>query len=351
MTSRILPAVVFLLASAVPASSAEKAAKKEAAKPVVAEASWDARVTRVSGMVKVRMAGAAEGGEIDAKADMPLSPGDRVLTGRDGKAEIAFEGESAIELGSNSNLEIEDVAKNGTSLRMKAGYLVAKIKFMLNRRFRVRTPTSVSAVRGTEFAVEIADESSGKTVVGVFGEGKIAVSQGEEESAGERLVTPNEELECAMAEPIGPVRKLDFLKKREEQAKQFRARIAVLRDQYKKYTRENREQMRGNMEKMRDQIRKNREDMQRQLKEGREKLDKELRKPGDEMKDEMERAGDDMRGKLDEDRGDPAGDDLKKEFDRAPETRDEMGMERPERPEIKQRLERRREKRKGPRRP
>ncbi|MFA5137871.1 MAG: FecR domain-containing protein [Elusimicrobiota bacterium] len=308
---------MFLLAFSGPAFGAETAAKKDAPK---GEETWDARVTRVSGQVKVAMAQTPEGGEVDAKADMPLSDGDRVTTGKDGRAEIAFEGESAVELGPNSKVEVESTAKNGTSLRMKAGYLLAKIKFMLNRRFRVRTPTSVSAVRGTEFAVEIADEATGKTVVGVFDKGKLAVSQGAEESEQAPIVTEGQEIECPKDEPIGPVRKLEFLKKREEQVKQFRERVAMLREQYKKYTRENRERYRENLRGMLRDIEEKRKNSNRPM------------TPEDERK--IKDAERDMRGGMDKKPQEPA-DDMKKEFERSQR---EMGKEKQE---LKQKLDRR----------
>jgi hypothetical protein len=319
---RLLHASIFLCALSGPAFSAETSAKKDVPKE---EESWDARVTRVSGQVKVALAGSAEGSEIDAKADMPLSDGDRVTTGKDGKAEIAFEGESAVELGPNSKLDVEATAKSGTSLRMKAGYLLAKIKFMLNRRFRVRTPTTVSAVRGTEFAVEVADEATGKTVVGVFGEGKLAVSPGEE-SAAERVVSPNEEIECAQGEPLGPVRRLEYLKRREEQVKQFRGRVALLREQYKKYTRENRERYLNNMK-----------DMLRDIEEKRRNGNRPFT-PEDERK--MKDAEKELRGGMERAPDARSGDD--------PRGEREMGRDRQE---IRQRLDRRREEKRGGKRP
>lgn len=148
---------------------------------------WDARLTDVSGTVTVFSAGSADPEGNAGEKDMPLEPGDRVVTGEDSTAEVSLEGDSLISLRSNSNFTLTNTRRADTQFRLEAGSLLAWLKASLlseggGRKWRVHTPTAVAAVRGTQFAVEVSEEGGPGTHVGVFDEGKVDVS---EESTGQ----------------------------------------------------------------------------------------------------------------------------------------------------------------------
>lgn len=221
---------------------------------------WDARITSVKGTVQVLLAGSGDGEAIDAEAidaeaDMPLSIGDRVKTGDDGHVEIALKEDGALKAGPSSSIKINSLEKDDTFFDLDIGYIIAKIKLMMRRRLRIRTPTSVTAVRGTEFGVEV-DNTENRTVVGVYDEGQVAVESLEGEGSGApQLLNTNEETDVYRGRSPEPPRALTALRKRFEQVQQLRGRQAFLKKQYKKYARQNRDRLRKRMEKTRANIR------------------------------------------------------------------------------------------------
>ena len=101
-----------------------------------------------------------------------LAPGDSVRTGSDGRAELRVMADgSRIDVAPSTTLK---VIKN--AIRLDLGKVLLRITKGINRkliRFRVKTPSAVCAVRGTEFAV--FTEPDGRTVVSVF-EGDVEVT-------------------------------------------------------------------------------------------------------------------------------------------------------------------------------
>jgi len=222
-----------------------------------AEPDWDARILSADGDVKVSLAGAGEEAAIPAKKDMPLNAGDKVVTGLKSRAELALGPDNLLELGPGASAAVESVKKAEGTMSLLKGCLVAKMKMMLNQRFWVRTPTAVAAVRGTEFAVEVVEgdgEADARTVVGVFDEGKLGVTSLDDESATERLLSENMEADFRKGEPPGESRKLQFLKDRAARVKYFRGRMAEVRERFKRFSREERERIRGQMDERRQEI-------------------------------------------------------------------------------------------------
>lgn len=167
----IAATLALLLAAAVPLRAQEE--------------SWDARLGAVSGDVTV----VAADGSPDASGEdgMPLEEGDRVVVAEGGSAEVALDGGSLITVREKSEFKLEKTAKGDSSFFLAVGSLLAKIQKLGNQRLRVRTPTAVAAVRGTEFGVEAGEE----TYVGVFDEGKVEVS-GEAGGTPELLIANQE---------------------------------------------------------------------------------------------------------------------------------------------------------------
>lgn len=139
--------------------------------------SWEARLTQSQGSVTVYTAEEAQG--VPGEKEMPLEAGDRVSTGEDGSAELALDGLHLIVLQSNSDFTLTDTRRTKTEFKLNLGNILAKIQSLLaDQNVRVRTPTAVASVRGTEFGVEIPPDAPDETHIGVFDEGKVEVEGG-----------------------------------------------------------------------------------------------------------------------------------------------------------------------------
>lgn len=143
--------------------------------------SWDARLKVVSGSVMVKTVEKDEWSKIEGV--MPLDPNDMVKTAADGVAEIYLDNKGAIAVGRNTELEISSLDQEDAVITLSFGSIAAKIKHMLNAKhnFQVRTPSAVCAIRGTEFAVEYSQLRK-ESLVAVFDEGRVAVTQAAEPS-------------------------------------------------------------------------------------------------------------------------------------------------------------------------
>jgi hypothetical protein len=181
--------------------------------PVCAqEETWDTRITGVSGEVTVRPVDGTP--EVSGVTDMPLEEGDVVVVAEDASAEVALDGGSLITVREKSELKIEKAAKGDSTFFLSIGSLLAKISKLGTARLRVRTPTAVAAVRGTEFGVEVDGDDSH---VGVFDEGKVEVT-GADGGTPELLISNQE---TSVKKGAGPLRA--------EQLKRFTTHRALMR--------------------------------------------------------------------------------------------------------------------------
>ena len=115
----------------------------------------------------------------------PVAEGDRIKTGAGAWCEILFKEGSFIKLDENSETAADSLKVSAEGrvfsfsfLKGKALWMAAKLKGKLTSKFSVRTPTTVCAVRGTDFSMIVS--TSGQTTVGLF-EGKVALSGGQGE--------------------------------------------------------------------------------------------------------------------------------------------------------------------------
>ncbi len=97
-----------------------------------------------------------------------LQENDSIKTGPDGKASLVLDTGSQIDVGPSTNVKIAKLTDTDTLLDMAMGELTSKVKKLKeeNVSFKVKTPASVCAVRGTRFSVIV--DKSGKTRVEVF---------------------------------------------------------------------------------------------------------------------------------------------------------------------------------------
>lgn len=205
--SRFKSSLVCLLLAACPAAAQDFPVADEAGyRKMVEQAmksgnysqpesqSWDARLKVISGTVMVKTAEKDEWSKIEG--EIPLDPNDVVKTSADGLAEICLDDKGVISLNRNTEVEIASLEQEDAVFSLSFGSLVAKVKHFLNEKhkLKVRTPSAVCAIRGTEFAVEYSVMSK-EAAVGVFDEGRVAVTQAADAAGGqEYLLEKNTEI-------------------------------------------------------------------------------------------------------------------------------------------------------------
>ena len=130
--------------------------------PIAAWASDIAQFKVAKGSVYVERGGQ----RLTARVGTHLQATDTVVTGADGSAGIAFIDNSLLSVGPNSVLAIERYAFNSTThegafdTTLRKGTLSVvsgKIAKQSPEAMKVKTPSSILGVRGTEFLVQTGD--------------------------------------------------------------------------------------------------------------------------------------------------------------------------------------------------
>ena len=106
------------------------------------------------------------GQRLPVRAGMPVQQSDKLLTGADGSIGVTFTDNSLLSIGPNSALAIDRYVFDSTThagqfeTSLSKGTLAVisgKIVKQSPDAMRVRTPSSIMGVRGTEFAVRVSD--------------------------------------------------------------------------------------------------------------------------------------------------------------------------------------------------
>ena len=109
--------------------------------------------------------------EAPAEMNSIIRTGDRIVTAEESRCEIKLKDESVIRLGENTEFDVSDVTLKENSLQGKAGLNRGSLWNNLiklktgDKNIRVKTPTSVMAVRGTVFRVEAQGDTSTSLLV------------------------------------------------------------------------------------------------------------------------------------------------------------------------------------------
>ena len=234
---------------------------------------WDARITAVTGEVVVYPAGG--GDEVSGDVDMPLEAGDRVVTSAGATAEISLDGGSLLSLRESTDFTLENTQKSASIFSVALGSIMAKIQKLGSQSLSVRTPTSVAAVRGTEFAVDVEGDQSH---VGVFDEGRVEVKG---QAGGMTVLTPNQE--TSVTRGLAPMRASALMRfaARRELMRAHVQRLAVVRRNWKAMPLLQRRVIRAKALKRLRQRRVNRQRRMRQgqIPDKRERREDERRKP------------------------------------------------------------------------
>ena len=204
--------------------------------------SVEARITSVDGEVTVLYHDHGEDW-VAADEDAPLEPGDMLKTGGGAHAEICLDGDSVIELGSDSQLEITDLARKEPVFSLSVGSLLAKIRSLVKakRSLSVRTTNAVASVRGTEFGVETGGPD-GLTYVAVFNEGRVEVR--DVGGMGRATVWENQETTVREGEKPSPPKSLDRFAAHRVRVQNLRARVKQLKEDWEPASRETRAETR-----------------------------------------------------------------------------------------------------------
>lgn len=166
-------------------------------------------------------------------APVELAVGEMLHTGRGASCEVLFRDGTFVKMDPETDFKITSVSISAESrgididaLKGRLLFMVAKLKSARSSRVRVRTPSAVCAVRGTDFAMHVDGE---KTALGLF-EGAVEV-----EAAGENTrVEPGSEITTShrsrpSVSPLSPA--MEKEKKRCEKLKAYvdgvRAKLAA----------------------------------------------------------------------------------------------------------------------------
>ena len=122
------------------------------------------RVKVVKGTAQIERDGKAT----PASVGMPVRVGDTIRTEADGSIGVTFQDDSLLSMGPNSVLSVDRFVFDNTTHKgefdtsLKRGTLTAVSGKLVKEQpesMRVRTPAAVMGVRGTEFAVKVADKA------------------------------------------------------------------------------------------------------------------------------------------------------------------------------------------------
>jgi len=107
-----------------------------------------------------------EGARLAVKVGMPVRQSDKLVTGADGAVGITFLDNTLVSAGPSSTLVIDSYRFDSTThagkfdaslSRGSLAVISGKMVKQSPEAMRIRTPSSVLGVRGTEFVVKVAD--------------------------------------------------------------------------------------------------------------------------------------------------------------------------------------------------
>ncbi|MBN1824135.1 MAG: FecR domain-containing protein [Endomicrobiales bacterium] len=218
---------------------------------------------------------------------MPVEAKDRIRTSKNSSCNLELDDGSLMFVDENTEATIEFIEltgeKHSSSISLWFGKLLNNIKKTPSTKMKIKCPTAVISVRGTEFAV-IA--SSGDANVGVF-DGEVAVgSSGGEEKTGEELdyeaeeklkhevsLKADEETTVAEGEPpLEPTKLQAVMLKQKERLNGLRDRVKKLREKLKRVKPEELQETRRmileramNLKEKRDELRDKMKGIRKQL--------------------------------------------------------------------------------------
>ncbi len=200
----------------------------------------DIRIERIKGIVKIIT---SDEKEIELKDNLqyPLESGDIIKTGYDGETYIYINNTGVIKIERNTELEITETF-SPSIFTLFTGAIISKIEKLKNQlaAIKIKTPSAVIGVRGTEFAITHT-KFGNKTVTGVFDEGEVAVYPGEEENESTMIkLTKNTEVTISPETKRYKVTALLTLNTHKSKIFGIRKKLLTHKKKWKRFTEEQR---------------------------------------------------------------------------------------------------------------
>ncbi|MEA3306494.1 MAG: FecR family protein [Elusimicrobiota bacterium] len=150
------------------------------------------------GWVEYKKSGSSEWKRISSRSRVIIKEGDRVRTKRASTVKIYMDDGSKIQLSPRSSFKLNTENKKKSSLGLFFGRIRSWVKKQ-SKKFEVRTPSAVCAVRGTDFIV--AADAKGNTRVEVYNGGVMTGDS----SGRMALVKAGEVVKVGMEKGLGKV--------------------------------------------------------------------------------------------------------------------------------------------------
>lgn len=222
-------------------------------------------INELKGKVEIKKAGDVAWNE--AAAGLPVEQGYRIKTGPRSMCDVELDDGSLIHIAANSETQVESLDikedEHTSSFQLFIGKIIASVQHLKKTKMQIRTPTSVAAVRGTEFAVEAGEK---ETEVGVF-DGSVGVRNAELSGEElEALVGKDQQTSVAAGEkPLPPGKLGEAMKRNREYMKELRARVKALHEKLKRVPPEERQLARKRAAERFDKLRIKRQDLRKKL--------------------------------------------------------------------------------------
>lgn len=126
--------------------------------PLYADKVRTAKLVEFKGTVHVKREASEK--KMKAFKNMTLSEGDTLITGEKSKAVLALDGDKKITVSARSTIVLSELSDSAgstdTAITLKNGGVGTKLDKKLDKssKYRIKTPTTVMGVRGTEFYVQ-----------------------------------------------------------------------------------------------------------------------------------------------------------------------------------------------------
>ncbi len=178
-----------------------------------------------TGVVEYQKGGAGEW--LIIAAPHALEIGDKVRTGPGSVAEIYVKNGGKVRLFAGSTFVLDKADNEESSVAVLIGKMQAWVRKAANRKFSVRTPAAVCAIRGTVFEVEVAE--TGETVWNLF-TGAIRVSDNQNNS---RDLAPNQRVTVTRTAGVAKPEPLPAEIKAPEEPKKIKEERAEIKAEQK----------------------------------------------------------------------------------------------------------------------
>ncbi|MCX7641750.1 MAG: FecR domain-containing protein [Elusimicrobiales bacterium] len=195
----------------------------------------DIRIERETGTVEIISMG-EENVQLKDNYQYPLEVGDTVKVGYNGEANIYINNFGIINLARNTEIEITET-QNETIISLLYGTIISKIDKLKNKySLKIKTPSAVCGVRGTQFIVE-HNKLSNESIFGILDEGEIEVYPGLEENENNVYrIIKNQEIIINPASKRFKVSPISKLLRYKSKVPSLKKKLTIHKNRWKAFT-------------------------------------------------------------------------------------------------------------------